>query len=324
VKLWFRAHARTNIVLAVLATIAAALSRPFKRLSKRTRQGIGIGVLAAGVAVMLTVTYFAVRSPGPQLVHATEAPTSITAVAPSTTTSRVAAPRDTSPPALLLDGDIVDGLTIGTDHLVISGLTDAHTTVAVADLEVTADATGAWAVDVPLALGANRIEVVATDAAGNRNGFTLTVVYEIDAPPPPKSTRALRRVVTTTTSTVKLAADPSAPATTLAPATLAPATLAPITLPAASTSTTGATSSSSPSSTGSDGGSVAPTSGPTATTQEPTTTPPTSTIEPSTTTTEPSTTTTEPSATTTEPATSTTETTIEASTTWETTLGEGG
>ena len=204
-RLWFRRHARENVVLAIVATIGAWVSRPLKRFRTRGK------VISGAVAVAMLVITFALLSDsggaGTQRVRAEEPPTTAGA-------NRAVAPLlDTTPPPLLLDPALTDGLEVGTNHIVVSGLTDPHAQVVIAELEVMADGDGAFAADVPLLLGPNRIDVVATDETGNATGFAFNVVYVVTAPPPPPK-QAPKRVVVTTTSIVP--PPPTAGATTTA------------------------------------------------------------------------------------------------------------
>ncbi len=204
IRLWFRRHARDNVVLAVLATIGAFVSRPFHRYRKRTRDNVLFGALAVGVLVVLAVAFLFDRGgPGTQLVRAAEPPaTAAVETSPTTEADRAPMPPpDTTPPPLLLDPALTDGLKVGTNHIVVSGVTDPNANVVIAGIELTADGDGAFAADVPLALGSNRIEIVATDPTGNATGAALTIVYQVDAPPPPPK-QTPKRVVVTTTSTV--------------------------------------------------------------------------------------------------------------------------
>ncbi len=162
------------------------------------------GALAVGVLVVLAVAFLSDRGgPGTQLVRAAEPPTTAAVETSPTTEADLAPtpPPDTTPPPLLLDPSLTDGLKVGTNHIVVSGVTDPNAKVVIAGIELKADGDGAFAADVPLAIGPNRIEIVATDATGNATGAALTIVYEVDAPPPPPK-QTPKRVVVTTTSTV--------------------------------------------------------------------------------------------------------------------------
>ena len=120
-------------------------------------------------------------------MRAAEPPTTA-AVETSPTTEADRAPTpppDTTPPPLLLDPSLTDGLEVGTNHIVVSGVTDPNAKVVIAGIELMADGDGAFAADVPLVFGPNRIEVVATDETGNATGAAFDVVYVVDAPPPP-------------------------------------------------------------------------------------------------------------------------------------------
>ena len=129
IRLWFRRHARDNVVLAVLATIGAFVSRPFHRYRKRTRDNVLFGALAVGVLVVLAVAFLFDRGgPGTQLVRAAEPPaTAAVETSPTTEADRAPMPPpDTTPPPLLLDPALTDGLKVGTNHIVVSGVTDPN------------------------------------------------------------------------------------------------------------------------------------------------------------------------------------------------------
>ncbi|HMK12002.1 MAG TPA: hypothetical protein VK461_10500 [Acidimicrobiales bacterium] len=326
IRFWFKRHARDNVILAVLATIGDVISRPFRRFRKKTRDRVALGILGVAALVLFAVAFLSDRGgPGAQIVRAAEPPTTAavdsSAADPSEDTTPLAPP-DTIPPPLLLDASLTDGLTIGQDHIVVSGVTDPGATVVVAGIQLQADGSGAFSVDVPLALGANRVDVVVTDQAGNARGAAFTIVYKVDAPPPPP-TKKPAPVVVTTTSTVPPTTTTRGATTTGKKTTTTP----PTTLASTSSSSTSTTSTTSY-----FGGLLWPViTKPTTTTQAstttaatttaPTTTEPTTvTTEPTTVTTEPTTVTTEPTTVTTEPTTVTTEpTTVTTEPTTETT-----
>jgi len=315
IRFWFKRHARDNVILAVLATIGDVISRPFRRFRKKTRDRVALGILGVAALVLFAVAFLSDRGgPGGQIVRAAEPPTTAAvdtgAADPSEDTTPLAPP-DTIPPPLLLDASLTDGLTIGQDHIVVSGVTDPGATVVVAGIELEADDSGAFAADVPLALGPNRIDIVVTDQAGNARGAAITVVYKVDAPPPPPPKKPTP-VVVTTTSTVPPTTTTRGPTTTGKKTTTTP----PTTL-----ATTSSSSTSTTSTTTYFGGLLWPViTKPTTTTQAPTTTSPTTTAATTTVTTEPTTVTTEPTTVTTEPTTVTTEpTTVTTEPTTETT-----
>src|SRR5207344_807690 len=95
------------------------------------------------------------------------------------TTTEVTIPPDTTPPSISLDASLYDGIEVGVDHLVVSGLTDPGAHMVIVGVEATADANGAWGRDIPLQIGPNVIEVTATDEAGNGTGFAITIVYTV-------------------------------------------------------------------------------------------------------------------------------------------------
>ncbi len=64
--------------------------------------------------------------------------------------------------------------------MLVSGLSDPGAHMVIAGVAVTADGSGVWAVDVPLQLGANVVEVTATDDAGNATGFAITIEYVVE------------------------------------------------------------------------------------------------------------------------------------------------
>ncbi|HTN81582.1 MAG TPA: hypothetical protein VMK16_18060 [Acidimicrobiales bacterium] len=310
IRFWFKRHARDNVILAVLATIGDVISRPFRRFRKKTRDRVALGILGVAALVLFAVAFLSDRGgPGGQIVRAAEPPTTAAvdtgAADPSEDTTPLAPP-DTIPPPLLLDASLTDGLTIGQDHIVVSGVTDPGATVVVAGIELEADDSGAFAADVPLALGPNRIDIVVTDQAGNARGAAITVVYKVDAPPPPPPKKPTP-VVVTTTSTVPPTTTTRGPTTTGKKTTTTP----PTTL-----ATTSSSSTSTTSTTTYFGGLLWPViTKPTTTTQAPTTTAATTTAA---TTTAPTTTaaiTTESTTPTSESTTTTTEETTTASTT---------
>ena len=112
----------------------------------------------------------------------TEASTSTTE---EVTTTEVTVPQDRTPPSISLDASLYDGIEVGVDHLLVSGLTDPGAHMVIAGVEATADANGVWGRDIALQLGPNVIEVTATDEAGNATGFAITIVYKVSAPAPP-------------------------------------------------------------------------------------------------------------------------------------------
>ena len=266
-RLWFRRHARENVVLAIVATIGACLSRPFKRF--RARDKLISGGLILGVLVVLAVAFLSGRSgAGTERVRADEPPTTAEA------NRAMAPPTDTTPPPLLLDPTLTDGLAVGTNHLVVSGMTDPNARVVIAELEVMADGDGAFSAEIPLLLGPNRIDVVATDETGNATGFAFNVVYVVDAPPPPPK-QAPKRVVSTTTSTVR--PPPTTGATTTAKRDPTAGDKTTTTL--ASTTAVSATAGSTTTTTTSVGGIMFPTTAADSTTQAATTTQATTTTE---------------------------------------------
>ena len=261
-RLWFRRHARQNVVLAIVATLGAWVSRPFERF--RTRDRLISGALAVGVLVVIAVAFLSDRGgPGTQRVRAEAPPTTAGA-------DRAPAPlSDTTPPQLLLDPALTDGLEVGTNHVVVTGLTDPNAKVVIAKLEVMAGGDGAFAADVPLLLGPNRIDVVATDETGNATGFAFTVVSVVNAPPPPAK-QAPKRVVVTTTSTVPPPPTAGAITTARRDTTAAGDKTTPTLASSTAASTTGSTTTTSV------GGMVFPTA-PNTTTQAITTDAPTTT-----------------------------------------------
>jgi len=115
------------------------------------------------------------------------------------TTTVVTIPQDTTPPPLSLDGSLYDGISVGVDHLLVSGLTEPGARITIAGVESVADANGVWGRDVALQLGGNFIEVTAADEVGNASGFAFIINYVVNAPaPPPPSKKPPKAVVTTT------------------------------------------------------------------------------------------------------------------------------
>ena len=269
-RLWFRRHARDNVILAIVATIGAWVSRPFKRF--RTRDKLISGGLILGVVVVLAVAFLSGRSgAGTERVRADEPPTTAEA------DRAMAPPPDTTPPPLLLDPALTDGLAVGTNHLVVSGMTDPNARVVIAELEVMADGDGAFSAEVPLLLGPNRIDVVATDETGNATGFAFNVVYVVNAPPPPTN-QAPKRVVLTTTSTVRPPQTAGATTTAKRDPTAGDKTTTTLASTTAVSTTAGSTTTTT-----SAGGIMFPTTAADSTTQAPTTTQATTTTEATTT-----------------------------------------
>ncbi len=136
-------------------------------------------------------------------------------------------PQDRTPPSISLDASLYDGIEVGVDHLLVSGLTDPGAHMVIAGVEATADANGAWGRDIPLQLGPNVIEVTATDEAGNATGFAITIVYKVSAPAPPPPSKKPPKTIVTTTSTVKPTTTTRAATTTRAGSPTTATTFAP-------------------------------------------------------------------------------------------------
>jgi hypothetical protein len=153
------------------------------------------------------------------------------------TTTVVTIPQDTTPPPLSLDGSLYDGIAVGVDHLLVSGLTEPGALVTIAGVESFADANGVWGRDIALQLGGNFIEVTAADEAGNASGFAFIINYVVNAPAPPPPSKKPPKAVVTTTSTVAPTTTRAASTTTRPGSSSTATTLAPTTTKAGSTTT---------------------------------------------------------------------------------------
>ena len=140
-----------------------------------------------------------------QVVTATPSTTEATTTSTTpeeVTTTEVTVPPDTTPPSIALDASLYDGIEVGVEPS--SRQRPDRPRRAHGHRRrrsVTADDTGVWAVDVPLQLGPNVIEVTATDEAGNATGFAITIVYVVNAPAPPPPSKKPPKTIVTTTST---------------------------------------------------------------------------------------------------------------------------
>lgn len=90
------------------------------------------------------------------------------ALAPTTS------PTPVPPPALEVRGP-ADGSSVQTNAVVVHGITTPGATVIVNGVGATVGADGRFQTEIVLASGANTIEVVASDARGNRATRTLSV-----------------------------------------------------------------------------------------------------------------------------------------------------
>ncbi|MFQ6107386.1 MAG: S8 family serine peptidase [Thermoplasmata archaeon] len=88
---------------------------------------------------------------------------------------------DSDPPPLQVLSP-QNGTTIGASTVTVSGTTEPRVTVSVNGIVASVSGTGDFSVDISLFEGANWIEVLATDEAGNENSTSLMVV--LDTIPP--------------------------------------------------------------------------------------------------------------------------------------------
>lgn len=104
-----------------------------------------------------------------------------TNAAGTTTTATVTIAVDTTAPALTVTAPANDA-TVIVPTVLVTGTTEPGASVNVNGYAVTVNATGAFAIELPLKAGANSITVTATDAAGNTATTTLAVAYSNPVP----------------------------------------------------------------------------------------------------------------------------------------------
>lgn len=92
-----------------------------------------------------------------------------------------ATPTPVPPLSLKLQGPD-DGTTVRNGAVVVHGTTAPGAIVTIGGVSVLADRDGRFQVEVPLKIGANRVEVVASDGAGRSVSVARTVTFEVPAP----------------------------------------------------------------------------------------------------------------------------------------------
>jgi glucan-binding YG repeat protein len=89
---------------------------------------------------------------------------------------------DSTPPVLIINTP-ADLTKTDKEKIVVSGSTEIGSVVKINNTEVTVDEEGLFNHEVTLSVGLNKIEITATDAAGNTNTVTLNVTYQKDEQP---------------------------------------------------------------------------------------------------------------------------------------------
>ena len=126
-------------------------------------------------------------TPQPATATPTPAPTPTATPAPPATPTAMPpppspTPTPTAPQPLFLEVQgPEDGATVRNSAVVVHGRTAPGATVTVGTVSIVADRDGRFQLEVQLELGANRIEVVASDAAGRSLSATRTVTFEAPA-----------------------------------------------------------------------------------------------------------------------------------------------
>ena len=153
-------------------------------------------MLAGALGVLLTITACAQqvsRDPTPTTTTAQPPPATATPQATptptpeATPTAMATPPRSTATPtpvpplSLKLQGPD-DGTTVRNGAVVVHGTTAPGAIVTIGGVSVLADRDGRFQVEVPLKIGANRVEVVASDGAGRSVSVARTVTFEVPAP----------------------------------------------------------------------------------------------------------------------------------------------
>ena len=126
-----------------------------------------------------TPTPSATSTPTPEAMPPTATPTATPTPTP-TPPAPTATPTPPQPLTLEVQGPD-DGTTVRNSAVVVHGRTAPGATVTIGGVSTVADRDGRFQVEVPLEPGANRIEVVASDAAGRRVSATRTVTFEVQA-----------------------------------------------------------------------------------------------------------------------------------------------
>ncbi len=167
------------------------IDRPRRHLVSRLILVGALGVLLAATSCAQQVP----RDPTPppstaQPATATATPTPTSTPAPLATPTPTATPPPPAPtatptvlPPLSLDVQGPDdGAIVRSSAVVVHGRTAPGATVTAGGVSTIADRDGGFQIEVRLEPGANRIEVVATDAAGRSLSATRTVTFEVAAP----------------------------------------------------------------------------------------------------------------------------------------------
>ena len=146
-------------------------------------------VLVGALGVLLIVTACAeqiLRAPTPAPATAQPATATPTPVPPATPTATATPPDPTATPTALppLSLDVQgpdDGTIVRASAVVVFGRTAPGATVTAGGVSTIADRDGSFQIEVRLEPGPNRIEVVASDAAGRSLSATRTVTFEVPA-----------------------------------------------------------------------------------------------------------------------------------------------
>ena len=150
-------------------------------------------------------------NPGPEDVLV-EATTSTTA---STTTTKApdrqpstanVTPPDTTAPEITITSP-KDGATVGDRVIEFSGTTEPGASVASGSYKADMADNGEWSIRLVLRAGQNRAYFTATDAAGNSQTESVTVIYDPPATTTSSTSSTTSTTTTTTTTTVPLPDD---------------------------------------------------------------------------------------------------------------------
>jgi len=130
--------------------------------------------------VLLAGAVFAVSKFGGQVQQALVQTTTPKNTMPTTTgTTGATAPTVAPIPKVTLNiTSPVDKSVVSTPTIKVSGTTIPNAEVAINELDIKSDATGAFSANLTLDEGDNPITIDAFDADGNTNSVDLTVTYE--------------------------------------------------------------------------------------------------------------------------------------------------
>lgn len=134
-------------------------------------------VFVVGAAIVLTPKSAPEQASDPSSLdvpHGQQTP-AVSAGAGSLATSPTATPMDRT--IALTISSPVNGATVSTQSITVSGKTSPNAEVFVNESETRADAAGNFSVQMSLDEGDNYIIVVANDADGNAAEAELTVIY---------------------------------------------------------------------------------------------------------------------------------------------------